>query len=275
MNLYGQASRKNAIRVPNLNFQIAQENILRSGIKSHGACKRDAVTTRVVVPELMDDPGLAPQNHERALAGLARLNRWSRSEAGLWDVLRNDALRKGKEPYRVLDLATGSGDLPIGLTRRAVRSGLAMTFAGCDVSPIAIAVADAEAKRRGVDVKFFALDVLREPLPAGYDAIITSLFLHHLPEADAIELLRKMADTAERLIVVFDLSRTRWNLGLVTLASRILTRSSVVHHDGPASVRAAFTMVEARDLAERAGLTNANVTPWWPCRWRLTWRKHP
>ena len=82
-----------------------------------------------------------------------------------------------------------------------------------------------------------------------------------------------MADAAERLVLVNDLNRSRFNLGLVTTASRLLTRSRIVHHDGPASVRAAFTMAEALQLAVQAGLANAEVAPQFPCRWLLKWRK--
>jgi hypothetical protein len=72
---------------------------------------------------------------------------------------------------------------------------------------------------------------------------------------------------------VNDLSRSRWNLGLVWCATRLVTRSRVVHVDGPLSVRGAFTPAEAAKLAERAGLTGARVAERFPCRWLLTWRK--
>jgi hypothetical protein len=45
--------------------------------------------------------------------------------------------------------------------------------------------------------------------------------------------------------------------------------------DGMRSVAAAFTTSEARDLAQRAGLTGARVSQVWPQRWLITWRKSP
>lgn len=221
----------------------------------------------------MDDPAITPASHAQALAGLARLNRFSRGDAGLWRVLRDEAKAIAPRPLRILDLATGSGDLPIGIALRAKRAGLSFHISACDISPTSVAIAKRDAVRHGVAVDFYQHNVLGDPLPGDYDAVTVSLFLHHLSELDAIALLRIMAAKAERLVLVNDLSRGRMNVGLVTIATRVLSRSPVVHYDGPASVRAAFTPAEAKSLAETAGLTHASVRRQFPCRWLLSWRK--
>jgi 2-polyprenyl-3-methyl-5-hydroxy-6-metoxy-1,4-benzoquinol methylase len=116
-------------------------------------------------------------------------------------------------------------------------------------------------------------DVLAEPLPAGYDVLTCSLFLHHLSDSDAVTLLRKMRDAARSAVVVNDLTRGPLTLGLVTLGSRLLSRSPVVLFDAPASVRAAFTPAELRGLAKAAGLDGATVRRVFPCRMALTWER--
>ena len=228
---------------------------------------------RVVVPELMDDAHLPLNAHEQALYGITRLNFWSRSYAGLWSALRDEAKRVAPRPLRVLDVATGSGDIPIHLAHRARRAGVHLSLAACDISATALETAQRRAEMNKVALELFQCDVVKEPIPQGYDAVITSLFLHHLSEPSALGLLQSMATAASRLVLVNDLQRGRLNLGLVTLASRLLSRSPIVHFDGPASVRAAFTIPEAKALAAKAGLINAVVVPHFPCRWLLTWRK--
>jgi 2-polyprenyl-3-methyl-5-hydroxy-6-metoxy-1,4-benzoquinol methylase len=218
-------------------------------------------------PELMDDPALDPAEHRRALAGLARINAVSGSAGLLWPPLRRLA-RQLNRPLRVLDIATGSGDVPLALHRRAVNENLAITFAGCDLSPVAIDV----AKKSTAPVEFFTHDVLNDPLPAGYDAFTCSLFLHHLDEPDVIGLLRKMREANPRLILVSDLERSRFNLAAVWAAARLLSRSRVVHVDGPLSIRGAFTVHEMRATAEAAGLNGATVRASFPCRMLLEWR---
>jgi 2-polyprenyl-3-methyl-5-hydroxy-6-metoxy-1,4-benzoquinol methylase len=221
-------------------------------------------------PELMDDPALDPAEHRRALAGLARINAVSGSAKVLWPALRKLAVQLNR-PLRVLDIATGRGDVPLALLRHAERENRPITFAGCDLSAVAIEVANRAASA----VKFFTLDVLNDPLPDGFDAFTCSLFLHHLDEPDVIALLKKMRTANPRLILVNDLERSRFNYLAVWVASRLFSRSRVVHADGPISIRGAFTVAEMKAMAEAAGLTGATVRTRFPCRMLLEWWATP
>jgi len=218
-------------------------------------------------PELMDDPALDPAEHRRALAGLARINAVSGSAKLLWPAIRHLA-RTTNRPLKVFDIATGSGDVPAALHRQAIRENLPIEFAGCDISPVAVEV----ASRSGSPVQVFSLDVLRDPLPSGFDVFISSLFLHHLDEPEVVAVLRKMREADPRLILVNDLERSRFNYLAVWVASRLFSRSRVVHVDGPLSIEGAFTVPEMRALTEQSRLTGATVREAFPCRMLLEWR---
>jgi SAM-dependent methyltransferase len=226
---------------------------------------------RRLQPELMDQPGLDRSRHFQALRGLERINFWSRSAAILRPPLAELARRGG--PVRVLDVATGAGDVPLRLERWARRAGLPLELAGCDVSPDAVEYAVGRAAEQGACVRFFVHDALAGPLPAGYDVVTCSLFLHHLEEAAAVGLLRRMADAAGKLVLVNDLERSPAGLVLAVVGTRLLSRSDVVHVDGPRSVEGAFTVEEARRLADVAGLTGATVRRRWPFRYLLAWAR--
>jgi 2-polyprenyl-3-methyl-5-hydroxy-6-metoxy-1,4-benzoquinol methylase len=227
-----------------------------------------ALSRRVRVPERMDDPSLPADEHRRALAGLARINRFSGSVGVLWPAIR-DLARELDRPVRVLDVATGSGDVPAGLLRKSNRAGVRLEVAGCDVSPTAVRA----AREREPAAEFFEHDALAADLPGGYDVVTCSLFLHHLDEPDAVGLLGRMRRAAGRLLLVNDLSRGRLNLAMVWVACHLLSRSPVVRFDGPASVRSAFTPAEALALAKAAGLDGATAVGRFPCRFLLTWRR--
>ena len=137
---------------------------------------------------------------------------------------------------------------------------------GSDASPEAVRYASRQSEARGIPVRFSVLDALREPIPDGFDVVSCSLFLHHLDPPEAVALLRKMAGPSTRLVLVNDLARTRAGYLLAWLGCRVLSRSPVVHYDGPVSVAGAFTPVEARRLADEAGLAGATVTRRWPER---------
>ncbi len=229
---------------------------------------------RQLQPELMDQPDLDASAHRQALQGLERINRLSLSAGIVWPALARLARRLHPKPCRVLDVATGGGDVPRALERRARQKGVHLQLEGCDVSPVALQFAEKQGRAATSDVRFFACDVLTDDLPGEYDAVITSLFLHHLKEEQAITLLQRMAGAARHLVLVNDLERGPLGFLLAWVGARVLSRSRIVHVDGPRSVEGAFTMPEALGLAERAGLKSATIGRRLPCRYLLSWKRH-
>ncbi len=218
----------------------------------------------------MDDPTLDRRAHRRALRALGRINGLSRTAAQYAGRLRRWA---GDAPVsRVLDVACGGGDVALALERKAVGFGLRLRIDGCDRSPAAVEYARMNARSRGSRAGFFVRDVLTEGLPGGYDVVISSLFLHHLGPREAESLMREMATVAAVGLMISDLDRRRPGLWLAAVAPRLLSRSRVVHVDALRSVRAAFSVDELGDLADRAGLRGFDLERTWPARWILTWR---
>jgi 2-polyprenyl-3-methyl-5-hydroxy-6-metoxy-1,4-benzoquinol methylase len=154
-----------------------------------------------------------------------------------------------------------------------LRANLNVRIDGCDVSQQAIAFASRKGAAAGLAVSFFTLDVLNQALPAGYDVVTCSLFLHHLDDADAGPFLRKAADATGRLLLINDLVRGPVAFALAWSGCHLLSRSPVVRYDGPVSVAAAFSLAEARMLAQRAGLCGASLVRRWPCRFLLSWSR--
>lgn len=224
------------------------------------------------VPERMDDPALPASEHLHALAGLARLNRAARADRLTWPAVRwavERAARDGRGA-RVLDVACGAGDAIARLAVRARRASARIEWTACDASQVALDEAEQAARGAGASVTTAQADAVHGPLPAGQDLVTCSLFLHHLDRDDAVSALRTMASAAPAGAVV-DLDRTWLGMGLAWTASRALSRSSVVHFDATASVRAAWTADEAQSMALQAGLHDARVVRAWPERWILTW----
>lgn len=224
-------------------------------------------------PEIMDQPDLNALEHAAALRGLGRINAFSRSLRALWPTIARLARERPGSPLRVLDVASGGGDIPIALAERAMRAKLDMRVDGCDISPRAVAFARERAEARGVDVGFFECDAVAGTLPSDYDVLTSTLFLHHLDDPTAIDVLRRMREAAGVAVLIDDLVRSRAGHALAWAGCRLLSRSRVVHHDGPASVAAAFTPAEALEFARHAGLDGATLTRHWPQRFLLAWRR--
>jgi ubiquinone/menaquinone biosynthesis C-methylase UbiE len=140
-----------------------------------------------------------------------------------------------------------------------------------------------EARRRGVPLRVTATDSRQEvldaalavhpalaeigrltlavadgralPFPDGaFDVAHTSMVLHHLSADDAAGFLAELRRVARVGVVVNDLARGRlfWLGGW--LLTHTLAPSRYTRHDGPLSVRRAFTLAEMRELLAEAGL---------------------
>lgn len=226
---------------------------------------------RLRLPEIMDDPGLDPREHAKALRGLARLNLLSRSVSATWQQLKQMIPATESCSLTLLDLATGGGDLPISLAKTAKAWGVDLQVAGCDISPVAVEFAQQSAFQQNVNARFFIHDALHDSFHEEFDFVTANLFFHHLSDHEAITLLRKMRSIARKGILINDLSRAYGWYGLVWLGSRIVTTSYVVHVDGPRSIASAYTPREFASIARRAGLEGGKVHIRWPARFLFTW----
>ncbi len=230
-----------------------------------------SLAKRLHQAELMDSLDVDTTAHEHALRALSRLNAISFSSQIVWPTLQDLAKSTPDRPLRVLDLACGGGDIVCRLARGAERNQLKIEFHGIDRSPFAIQLARQTAANQRVNVTFEVGEVLHSELPKTFDVVMCSLFLHHLSECDAVELIRRMRVAARRTLLVNDLRRTRLGFALTWFGCQFLTRSHIVHVDGPRSVEGSFTDQEVVDLASRAGCANPRLTRHWPQRYLLRW----
>jgi ubiquinone/menaquinone biosynthesis C-methylase UbiE len=105
----------------------------------------------------------------------------------------------------VLDIGCGTGSLAIAAKGRVGPSG---SVHGLDASPEMVARARKKAGRAGVDVAFTTGVVEALPFPdASFDAVLSTLMLHHLPraarEACAREIRRVLKPGGRVLAVDF------------------------------------------------------------------------
>lgn len=206
-------------------------------------------------PERMDDPAVSPDDLRRSLAYIRRVNRllgYHRATIGHLERFSR-GWERGR-PVRVLDVATGSGDLPREILRWSERRGFDVRVVGVDLHAEtlreAAALTPPDLSGR---LCFARADALRLPFADGtFDYATTAMFLHHLDDAAAAAALREMARVARRGIVAADLLRHRRAYAWITLFT--LLSGDMVKHDARASVRQAFSRAEVLRMRESAGV---------------------
>lgn len=217
--------------------------------------------------ELIDQPGHPYEAVARSLRDIEWVNR----NLSGWRVLRRclPALLEplpADRPLRVLDLGTGSGDLPRAMVAWARRRGGRALAVGVDRNPQVVEFARRQCAGEP-DVRIVRGDVFHLPFaPGRFDLVVCSLFLHHLDPELAVKLLRVMAANSRRAILVNDLQRHRLAYWAIWLLSRLYLRGALFRHDAPVSVLRAYREPELRQMLRRAGLETLTVERIFPFR---------
>jgi SAM-dependent methyltransferase len=208
---------------------------------------------------MMDAPGLDPALLRRTLIDLAWINR---TLGGSRVVLKELAPLLGRlpSPVRILDVGTGYADIPRAIARWARRRGIGVEIEALDRSPEIVGLAR-QACRDYPEIRVRPGDGLALPHGAGAAHVtLASLLLHHMEGDEPVRLLRGLYKAASRAVIVNDLRRGRLALAATWTGLRLLSGEPLIRHDGPLSVRRAFTPGEALALAREAGWARPRVS---------------
>jgi ubiquinone/menaquinone biosynthesis C-methylase UbiE len=216
------------------------------------------------VRELLDGELTDPRRLDGNLRDLRRINRAFggaalsvRAVAALVTERGNHRVEAGHlDELTVLDVGTGAADIPLALVE-ARGPWRSMRVTAVDNRPEIVAAARRITPTLGRDgqVSLGVADGRSLPFGDGeFDVAHTSMVLHHLEPADAVRFLRELRRVARLGVVTNDLARgvIPW-LG-AWLVLHALTRNELTLHDGPLSVRRAYTAAEAVELLGEAGL---------------------
>lgn len=190
-------------------------------------------------------------------------------------------------PLRILDVGSGGGDTLIRIARWAAIRRLPVALTGVDLNPqSAVLAREAELRLtsrnprlRGTPITWLAADALTLTLPNPPDLILSSLFMHHLEDAEIVRVLRWQHATAALGWFVNDLARSRraarlyLAVGTVlrhqpfrSLLSGLIRYDPLCLHDGPVSLRRAFRPADWQRLLAQAGISTATLIPIRPAR---------
>jgi 2-polyprenyl-3-methyl-5-hydroxy-6-metoxy-1,4-benzoquinol methylase len=203
-------------------------------------------------PELMDRPQPVSAELETDLRNLRKLNRYFGSYRLIEHFLRR-WIRPGNS-MRILDLATGSGDIPRLIVDYARKLNATVAIEAVDQQTSTLEIA------RGLsnsypEVQFSQGNILsleREPS----DIVVCSLALHHFSEVDAVTVLKRCRTLSKQFVLVSDLRRGFLATAGVRLLTALLFREPMTRTDARLSAERAFSFDEFRALAERAGWQN-------------------
>jgi ubiquinone/menaquinone biosynthesis C-methylase UbiE len=216
---------------------------------------------RLVEPELIDDPATSKDRLEYLLRCVRLTNSRLGGTAVLLDCLKAWCHRWPRNrPVTLLDIGTGSADLPLAAADWARSAGFRMHITGIDANPRILDVARRlSAGRKDIELHLCdAMNLLnRGTSPfadASFDYVHAGMFIHHLDDATVPRMLAAMNRLARNGVVWNDLIRSHRGYAVAWLA----TIGRAIRHDCLASLRAGFREREVLELAAQTGLEYAS-----------------
>jgi len=192
-----------------------------------------------ISPELFSD-----------LRNLRALNRYF----GSYRLIRH-FLRRWLRPndnFRILDLATGSGDIPRLVVEFARTIGAKVEIDAVDFQPSTIEIAR-HLSGGFPEIRYHCADILQFGQERSYEIVLCSLALHHFSEDKAVALLRRCRALSQGKVLVSDLCRGWLAKAGVDLLTATFFREPMTRNDARASAARAFSFQELDRLAREAG----------------------
>jgi SAM-dependent methyltransferase len=201
------------------------------------------------VLEMMDRPQPVSPELKRDLKNIRALNRYFGSYrlvsrfVGRW-------IEPG-ERVRIVDLATGSGDIPRLIVDLARKIGAKVEIDALDRQPATLEIAR-ELSAAYPEISYIEADILEWWPEQHYDVVLCSLALHHFSHRDAVRVLRLCRDLSRKFVLVSDLCRGSLARIGVYLLTALIFREPMTRYDARVSVARAFSFEEMNDLAHQA-----------------------
>jgi SAM-dependent methyltransferase len=197
----------------------------------------------------MDRPQPVTPELAADLRNLRQLNRYFGSYRLIIHFVRRWI--QPRSQIRVLDLATGSGDIPRLVVDYAREIGASVAVDAVDQQSSTLEIARSLSGNYN-EISFVEGDVLSAGRGT-YDLVLCSLALHHFSERAAVQVLKRCRELSTKYVLVSDLRRGLLATIGVYLLTAVLFREPMTRVDARLSAERAFSFAEFRALAELAG----------------------
>jgi ubiquinone/menaquinone biosynthesis C-methylase UbiE len=205
---------------------------------------------RIPSHELLDSDEGTPEEVAASLADLRFVNRWFGGGQTTQSLLRRVIAASGRRMLSMLEVAAGSGDVPLA-TQRALRAE------GID---LAITALDRSTAHLPTGIPRVVGDALALPFPDNsFDVVSCGLFAHHLSPPEFVRFATEAIRVAGNAVLINDLIRHPLHLALV-YAGLPLYRSRLTRNDAPASVRQAYTLDEMQTMLKQTPAARIEIT---------------
>lgn len=195
--------------------------------------------------ELLDSDSGTPSEIEGSLRDLQSFNQRLGGVSTARDLVRCVARLTGRKHLSLVEIAAGTGFVPIQAGRELSKQGINLNVTLLDRAPTHLP--------RNGNTRKVAADALNIPFSnSTFDLVSCTLFLHHLAPEEVVNFARESLRVSRIAVLVNDLVRNPLHLALA-YAGVPIYRSRITRNDAPASVKQAYTIEEMIGFFRSAG----------------------
>ena len=207
--------------------------------------------TRSYELERLDTGDYTPAEYRRWQKEMFFIHRIFGELRALRRTLFRDIQNDGSKSISILDVGAGSGELLKQLLKWT--TALETFTVGVELDR------NAAESIKAAKINAIQADALRLPFgDDSFDYSFCSLFLHHLSDENAKQLLREMARVSRKRLYIIDLNRHPTAYYTYKIFGRLFLQRFTLE-DGALSILRSFTFEELNELANAAGLTEIKV----------------
>lgn len=205
---------------------------------------------RSLDPERIDTGDYTPEEYGTFLREIRFINRYLGDARALRKSLLRDIEEKKLSEFSVLDVACGSGELLRQTAAFARKTNRIARLTGIDLNGLSFA-AFAHEDAAFPEIAHVRGDAFRLPFAEGtFDYAISSLFFHHLTDAQVPQAINEMTRVSRRGVFIIDLHRHPAAYYLYRIFCVAFRISPLVTQDGSLSVLRGFKPGELGKLED-------------------------
>ena len=177
-------------------------------------------------------------------------------------------LLQKRNTISVCEIGCGGGDNLNALNDFCKKNQIICSFTGIDMNKDCIAFAKGNLKIENVN--FIVSDYRKVDFGNEKpDIIFSSLFCHHFPNTELIEMLNWMKRNSTVGFFINDLHRHPIAYHSIKIVTNVFSKSYLVKNDAPISVLRGFKKNELKNIFHEAGIDNYSIKWKWAFRFLI------
>ena len=167
----------------------------------------------------------------------------------------------------ISEIGCGGGDNLRVIKHWCNKKNIEVKLTGIDINQESILFAEERQLNKGID--FICSDYKLVQFDSLPDIIFSSLFCHHFADEELVKMMQWMHSHSTVGFFINDLHRHPLAFHSIRLLTKAFSKSYMVKHDAPLSVKRGLVKKEWDNVFSQAGIKRYKIEWQWAFRWLI------